>query len=120
MKVQNQKVQSLLNNLYISEIFGATIQGEGKRIGKVSIFIRVARCNMSCSGFGVEYKVDGITKMGCDSFYAVDKGLKKNWSSLLAVDIINKINTLTKLKKVDIVITGGEPLLYWQNIQFQN
>ncbi len=106
-------------NIYISEIFGPTIQGEGKRIGKVSLFIRVAKCNMSCTGFGVEYKVNGTIKTGCDSFYAVDKSFKSKWESLDSTQIIKRVQKLTKLKKVDIVITGGEPLLYWKNNQFQ-
>jgi organic radical activating enzyme len=106
--------------LEISEIFGPTIQGEGKRAGKVSVFIRVAGCNMSCAGFGVEYKVDGKLKQGCDSFYAVDKGFKNSWGRLSSTDIIYKIKQLTTLDKVDIVITGGEPLLYWENQDFQD
>jgi len=110
----------LQTDIYISEIFGPTIQGEGKRIGKVSLFIRVAKCNMSCSSFNVGYKVDNSQKTGCDSFYAVDKAFQKNWEKLSSLEIIKKLKKLSSLKNIDIVITGGEPLLYWGNSQFQN
>ena len=50
--------------LEINEIFGPTIQGEGKKIGTPSIFIRFGKCNMSCQGFQVEYETpSGIKKM---------------------------------------------------------
>jgi len=120
MKVQNQKVLLLQNKLYVSEVFGATIQGEGKRAGKVSLFIRLAKCNMSCSGFQVKYKVAGKTKFGCDSYYAVDTAFKSTWESLNSDEIINKAKKLSKLKNIDIVISGGEPLVYWQNGYFQD
>lgn len=107
-------------DIYISEIFGPTIQGEGKRIGKVSLFIRVAKCNMSCAGFNVGYKVNDIQKTGCDSFYSVDKAFKRNWEKLSSIDIVQRLKKLSSLKNIDIVITGGEALLYWKNCQFQN
>ena len=103
----------------ISEIFGPTIQGEGRRAGYVSIFVRVARCNMSCRGFGVEYSVDGQAKVGCDSYYSVDRGFASEWRSLSSTDIIDQTDGLSELDRPDIVITGGEPLLYWSNPEFQ-
>lgn len=108
------------NKLYTSEIFGVTIQGEGKRAGKVSVFIRLAKCNMSCSGFQVKYKANGQTKYGCDSFYAVDTAFKSTWELLNSDEIIKKVQKLSKLKNIDIVITGGEPLIYWKNKYFQD
>ncbi len=41
--------------LEINEIFGPTIQGEGKLVGTPSIFIRFGKCNFKCAGFNVEY-----------------------------------------------------------------
>lgn len=106
--------------LLVCEIFGPTIQGEGLRCGIVSTFIRLARCNMSCAGYGVEY-IDklGNKKIGCDSYYAVDTSYSSDWVECSSVDIINTIKTLTNNKNTDIVITGGEPLLYWNNSDFQ-
>lgn len=101
--------------LYIDEIFGPTLQGEGKYAGKVSIFIRFAKCNMTCSGFGVPYDGD---KQGCDSFHAVDTIYKNFWQKFdKAGVVISKLENLSK--SCDVVVTGGEPLLYWDDKQFQ-
>ncbi len=107
--------------LEINEIFGPTIQGEGKLIGTPSIFIRVGRCNMKCVGFNVEYETpSGIKKCSCDSYYAVDTAFKEQWHKMSCEDIIKKVEELKPNYNVDIVITGGEPLLYWQNEEFQS
>ena len=106
--------------LQINEIFGVTIQGEGKRVGNASIFIRFGRCNMSCVGYGVEYETpSGIKKCSCDSFHASDIAFKNTWQECDASMIIAKVSTLLPSYKVDIVITGGEPLLYWNDEEFQ-
>ncbi|WP_419677839.1 7-carboxy-7-deazaguanine synthase QueE [Aliarcobacter lanthieri] len=111
--------------LEINEIFGPTIQGEGKFVGSPSIFIRFGKCNFSCVGFGVEYETpSGVKKCACDSYYAVDKEFKDNWEKYSShLDIINEVNKLLEnfnyKYKIDIVITGGEPLLYWNKIEFQ-
>ncbi|QOG11729.1 7-carboxy-7-deazaguanine synthase QueE [Arcobacter sp. FWKO B] len=108
--------------LDVSEIFGPTIQGEGKKIGTPSIFIRLGRCNFDCDGFGVEYITpSGVKKFGCDSYYAVDSEFKKFWKSYeTSQDLINVVeNYIPKNYKPDIVITGGEPIIYWKNPEFQ-
>ena len=53
--------------LEVNEIFGPTIQGEGKLVGNLSIFIRFGKCNFKCVGFNVEYETpSGIKKCACD------------------------------------------------------
>lgn len=119
MKPQKAKVQYMLE---VSEIFGPTIQGEGLKIGTPSVFVRFGKCNFDCSGFGVEYTTpSGVKKFGCDSYYAVDKEFRKFWSSYEnAKDLIFEVNKLIPSHyKPDIVITGGEPMLYWNNKEFQ-
>ncbi|WP_121627538.1 7-carboxy-7-deazaguanine synthase QueE [Poseidonibacter antarcticus] len=111
--------------LEINEIFGPTIQGEGKLVGTPSIFIRFGKCNFNCVGFNVEYETpSGIKKCGCDSFYAVDKEFKNSWTNYKSYEeIVSEVNKLTLKSsnhyKIDIVITGGEPLLYWNKQEFQ-
>lgn len=111
--------------LEINEIFGPTIQGEGKLVGTPSIFIRFGRCNFNCVGFSVEYETpSGIKKCACDSYYAVDTAFKDTWTRYKAYDeIVNEVDKLIHKfnysYKIDIVITGGEPLLYWNNEEFQ-
>ncbi|XPV54748.1 MAG: hypothetical protein ACNI3H_07570 [Halarcobacter ebronensis] len=66
--------------LEVNEIFGPTIQGEGKRVGTASVFIRFGKCNFKCEGFAVEYETpSGIKKCACDSYYAVDPAFKDQW-----------------------------------------
>ena len=111
--------------LEINEIFGPTIQGEGKLVGTPSIFIRFGKCNFSCVGFNVEYETpSGVKKCGCDTFYAVDKEFKNSWTNYKSYEeIVEEVDKLTtkssNIYKMDIVITGGEPLLYWNKIEFQ-
>jgi 7-carboxy-7-deazaguanine synthase len=107
--------------LEISEIFGPTVQGEGKKIGTPSVFIRFSKCNMSCSGFNVAYQTpNGETKYSCDSYYAVDTNFKTQWQRYENhKDLIREVEKLFLEYKPDIVITGGEPLIYWKNDEFQ-
>jgi len=108
--------------LEINEIFGPTIQGEGKKVGTPSIFVRFGKCNMQCAGFEVEYETpSGIKKCSCDSFYASDIAFRDEWKKYkTSQDLINELDKIMPNYKVDIVITGGEPLLYWNDIEFQN
>ncbi len=108
--------------LEITEIFGPTIQGEGKKLGHPSIFIRFGKCNLTCQGFEVEYTTpSGEKKYSCDSYYAVDSEFKQYWEKYDNYEnIIKEVQKLEpKNYKPDIVITGGEPLLYWNNEEFQ-
>ncbi|RXK10301.1 radical SAM protein [Halarcobacter bivalviorum] len=106
--------------LEVNEIFGPTIQGEGKLVGTPSIFIRLGKCNFKCEGFNVEYETpSGIKKCSCDSYYAVDMAFKEQWQQMNAQQIIKEVLLLEPNYKIDIVITGGEPLLYWKNEEFQ-
>jgi len=107
--------------LEINEIFGPTIQGEGKRIGNPSVFIRFGRCNMSCSGFNVSYETpSGVKKCSCDSYYASDSAFSSSWQKYkTAKELIKEVDKIIPNYKVDIVLTGGEPLLYWAKDEFQ-
>ena len=108
--------------LAVNEIFGPTIQGEGKKVGTISTFIRFGKCNMRCPEFGVEYETpSGVKKYSCDSFYAVDPSFKDKWDNYTSSEQIIKETKkfLPKNQKSDIVITGGEPLLYWNDKEFQ-
>jgi len=107
--------------LEVNEIFGPTIQGEGKLVGNPSVFVRFGNCNMSCEGFEVQYETpSGIKKLSCDSYHASDIAFKDLWNKYeSSEDLILEVNKLIPSYLVDIVITGGEPLIYWNDIEFQ-
>ena len=107
--------------LEINEIFGPTIQGEGKYTGNPSVFIRFGKCNMQCPGFEVEYETpSGIKKCSCDSFYASDSAFRDEWNKYSSAEaLIQEVSKFLPKYKVDIVLTGGEPLLYWKDLEFQ-
>lgn len=124
--------------LRISEIF-YSIQGEGLRAGHPSVFIRVFGCNFRCPGFGMPkgelstepdeivnevlanpdkyptYESLPLAKTGCDSYPSWHPKLKDYSPELTYEQIIEKINSVlpkgVDKRRVDIVFTGGEPLL---------
>jgi len=74
----------------ISETF-RSIQGEGKRIGALTYFIRTIGCNLDCSWCDTQYAMEGGTEMS--------------------------IERLVDLAKDDdeICLTGGEPLIHCES-----
>jgi len=79
------------------------------------------KCNFRCEGFAVEYETpSGIKKCSCDSFYAVDPVFKDNWHKMSKEQILKEVKKLEPSYQTDIVITGGEPLLYWSKDEFQD
>lgn len=101
--------------LYLVEHF-YSIQGEGRYTGVPSLFFRFGGCNMKCEGFACEETApDGTKVLGCDTVYAVNKEhFSFNWSPIQKTQELLNVLELYELpqKPVDIVLTGGEPLIY--------
>ena len=113
--------------IYVMEAF-YSIQGEGSRTGTPSVFLRTGLCNFQCQGFNVKYQdpKTNETKFGCDSYYSVDSSFKKEWTPYTEyTDLVDRILSCIpdydkhSLTKPDIVFTGGEPLLYWNDEIYQ-
>ena len=105
---------------YLTEQF-FSIQGEGKYAGVPSYFLRTGGCNLSCPGFGATYEVDGEVRYGCDTYFAVDSSFAKTWikineSQELIAELHSEFEKIGY--KPDVVITGGEPLMYHSDKTF--
>lgn len=117
-------------SLPVDEIFPA-LQGEGARMGVPSIFVRTGGCNLTCAGFGCTTKspVDGSEIVGCDSIHAVSaKHFKQTWTyydefselvkNIQSCIITGDINDHSE--PVDIIFTGGEPLMHHADVVLRN
>lgn len=127
-----------MDKFIVTEVFGDTIQGEGKYVGKPSIFVRFFGCTLHCPGFSMPRgqktkEVDEIVKTldkygdndlkklplcktGCDSYPAWRKECKRfskeYTTDQLTEKIVNLLPDKELAKDYHIVFTGGEPLLY--------
>lgn len=88
----------------ISELF-YSIQGEGKRAGKPSFFIRTNHCNLRCQFAG-----GNLCDTSYTSWYPDDK---KNIGD---VEIEKIIGAYLQHNCKDIVITGGEPTMFAEDL----
>lgn len=108
--------------LFLAESF-LSIQGEGKYAGTPSVFLRFGGCNLKCKGFGCEFVslLDDSQLIGCDSLFAVDKKhFGQSWERLSGEELAEKVSSYVKTLtyKPHIVITGGEPLIHFDNQDF--
>lgn len=90
-----------MSKLPVVEIFHS-IQGEGMYTGTPSIFVRVTGCNLRCV-FGNSI---------CDTSYTSFNPAKSKYSSI--DDVVSEIENIKESypNTSDLVITGGEPMLY--------
>ncbi|EAL7104514.1 7-carboxy-7-deazaguanine synthase QueE, partial [Campylobacter jejuni] len=93
-----------------------SIQGEGKYNGKLAIFMRFAGCNFNCLGFNVKISKNDKTLIGCDTIRAVfTKDFKESYETLNANELLKRVIKLKQDFDPIVVITGGEPLIHYEN-----
>lgn len=127
-----------MEKIKIAEIF-YSIQGEGRYMGVPSVFMRTFGCNFKCAGFGMpkgevtnevepiaekvelykSYDELPLVSTGCDSYASWHPAFKHLSPFYSPDEIVEKIMAMLPYKRWEeehLVITGGEPLLKWQNI----
>lgn len=132
-----------MEKIKIAEIF-YSIQGEGRYMGVPSVFMRTFGCNFKCASFGMppgEASVEAnnialaqtksggtlykayqdlpLVNTGCDSYASWHPAFKDLSPFMSPNEIVNTIMNMLPYKQWEdehLVITGGEPLLKWQNI----
>lgn len=127
-----------MEKIKLAELF-YSIQGEGRYMGVPSVFMRTFGCNFKCAGFGMPkgvlsteadnvaekvhlyktYEELPLVSTGCDSYaswHPAFKNLSPFYSPEEIAENIMKILPFGEWRDEHLVITGGEPLLKWQNI----
>lgn len=127
--------------LKVSELFYSA-QGEGRFVGVPSVFLRTFGCNFQCAGFGLAKgkkttEIEPIAKnigiyntfeelplvsTGCDSYASWHPAFKHLSPTYDNTEVVQKLLAATPNgdwrqsngNDVHLVITGGEPLLGWQ------
>ncbi len=87
-----------MSNIYISKIFGPTIQGEGLLIGKPTVFVRVGGCDYRCTW--------------CDTQEAVKPQYRDDWKKMTVSEILDEIKKLTDNQPILVTLSGGNPAIY--------
>ncbi|WP_285490305.1 7-carboxy-7-deazaguanine synthase QueE [Staphylococcus haemolyticus] len=81
----------------VLEIFGPTIQGEGRVIGRKTMFVRTAGCDYRCSW--------------CDSAFTWDGSAKEYIQLMTAEEIYNQLKKIGGDRFDHVTISGGNPAL---------
>ena len=81
----------------VLEIFGPTIQGEGRVIGRKTMFVRTAGCDYRCSW--------------CDSSFTWDGSAKEDIQLMTAEEIYSSLREIGGNQFDHVTISGGNPAL---------
>jgi hypothetical protein len=101
------------DNLFVTSIFGVTLQGEGPYRGEPAVFVRLAKCQLACSfcdtffDDGDWMTVDQIDQRIQTVIEQYFNGSIPLWASELPS---SEFQT-AKPRDMVLVVTGGEPML---------
>ena len=94
--------------LKVNEIFGPTIQGEGKTAGKPVMFLRLSTCNLHCVWCDTPYTWNWIETK---HLHPKKFDPKTEIHEMNEWQIAEKLKDLGGEKVRALVVSGGEPLL---------
>lgn len=86
-----------MTKIPVLEIFGPTIQGEGRVIGRKTMFVRTAGCDYRCSW--------------CDSSFTWDGSMKDEIQMMTAEEIYDRLYEIGGDCFNHVTISGGNPAL---------
>lgn len=90
-------------DLVVNEIFGPTVQGEGRSLGRRCAFLRLGGCNLSCSWCDTPYTWDWTGAGESGVAHDPRKELHRRPVEEVVAELLGFDTEL-------IVISGGEPL----------
>lgn len=90
-------------DLVVNEIFGPTVQGEGRSLGRRCAFLRLGGCNLSCSWCDTPYTWDWTGAGDTGVAHDPRKELHRRPVDTVVAELLAYDTEL-------IVISGGEPL----------
>jgi organic radical activating enzyme len=117
------------DKLFVTSVFGMTLQGEGPYRGEPAVFVRLAKCNLDCS-FCDTFFDDGdwftVAELDEKINLTIENHFKGEVPTWAQVDFeITKaqkgdgmISTVKKKRDMVLVVTGGEPMLQKNLVPF--
>jgi 7-carboxy-7-deazaguanine synthase len=81
----------------ISEIFGPTVQGEGRYLGRPTVFVRTGGCDDRCAW--------------CDTPHAVLPEHRHRWQAWAPEAVLTEVERLTVGAPILVSLSGGNPAL---------
>lgn len=83
----------------VSEIY-LSVQGEGPRVGRPTVFLRFGGCNLRCAGWP------------CDTQHAIDPKFRKEWKKMGIEEVVQAVRLAGEgIGAYNVCYTGGEPFL---------
>lgn len=88
----------------VNEIFGPTVQGEGKNAGKPVAFLRLALCNLHCGWCDTKFTWSFVGESDDPEQYVRENEVHE-------MEVEEVLQKLVATGMSHLVISGGEPLL---------
>jgi len=99
--------------LKVNEIFGPTIQGEGRSAGMRVLFLRLSTCNLHCVWCDTPYTWNWI---GTKWSHPEKFDRSKETQEMSDREVLSKLSELCGGTTKALVLSGGEPLLQWKKL----